>query len=72
MTIFIWIVTFIAIVGVILNVKQSRWGFFIWMFTNITLAIYNFFISQYSQTILFFVYFAFAVWGWFAWKKIKK
>jgi nicotinamide riboside transporter PnuC len=65
----IWAVAILDIIGVVVNIRQNRWGFFIWIFTNLFLAGINYNIGQYAQSVLFLVYFIFSVWGWFAWKK---
>ena len=64
-----WIVTAGAICGTILNVLQFRGGFAIWTATNALYAGYNFWSGQRAQAVLFAVYFAMSVWGWFAWGK---
>jgi nicotinamide riboside transporter PnuC len=66
---FIWFNTFIAIIGTIMNAKQIRSGFIIWMITNAVFAVYNVYIGAYAQTALFSVYFGLAVYGWINWGK---
>ncbi len=68
MQIISWIITVIAIVGAILNVRQSKYGFALWMISNSALMFYNFHINQYAQTGLFAVYLGLSIWGWFTWK----
>ena len=42
MTAFTWILTILAIVGVILNIQKKRICFFIWAFTNASWAVVDF------------------------------
>ena len=69
MTTFTWILTILAIIGVILNIQKRRICFFIWAFTNASWAVVDFIMDIPAQGILFTVYFGLAVWGIYAWKK---
>ena len=64
-----WIVSGLALVGVILNIKKMRICFFIWFFTNSLWCVYDFWIGAYAQSALFFVYTCLAVWGIVEWRK---
>jgi len=70
--ILIWCNTAFAILGTILNAKQIRFGFILWMLTNGAFVIYNIYIKSYPQAALFFVYFGLAIYGWRSWGKAKK
>jgi len=62
-----WIATAAALLGAGLNVQQHRAGFAVWMVTNGLWAVYDWWIGERAQAVLFAVYFGLAVWGWFAW-----
>lgn len=67
-----WIITALSIVGVILNVYKSRWGFFCWMITNAVWAVVDYQKGIPEQAVLFIVYFLTSLWGWVSWSKQGK
>ncbi|NGX33831.1 MAG: hypothetical protein K1060chlam1_00172 [Candidatus Anoxychlamydiales bacterium] len=69
---FIWFNTVVAIMGTILNAKQLRFGFILWMMTNGVFVVYNVYIGSFQQAALFSVYFGLAVYGWISWGKSAK
>ena len=68
----IWLNTAVAILGTFLNAKQIRFGFVIWMITNLVFVVNNVYIKSYPQAALFGVYFVLALYGWVSWGKEKK
>ncbi|KKM16721.1 hypothetical protein LCGC14_1682980 [marine sediment metagenome] len=68
----IWFNTAVAIIGTILNAKQLRFGFILWMLTNGVFVVYNLYINSYQQAALFSVYFGLAVYAWISWGKGAK
>jgi hypothetical protein len=66
-----WILTFIGIAGVILNIYKNRWGFFLWMISNAFWVFIDFKKGLPEQSFLFMVYFVTSVWGWIYWTKDK-
>jgi len=67
-----WTVSFLALIGVILNVKKDRRCFVIWSFTNAFWMIYDWRLGAKAQSALFFVYFVLAIWGLLQWSKTKE
>lgn len=63
-----WIVTFVSIIGVVLNIHHRRESFYLWFCTNGLWAIYDYKIGAYSQAALFTVYFGLAVYGIYKWR----
>jgi nicotinamide riboside transporter PnuC len=63
-----WLLTAGSIAGVILNIKRKRSCFIIWGITNAAWVWVDLDAGLYAQAVLFAVYFALAVWGYFAWK----
>jgi nicotinamide riboside transporter PnuC len=59
--------TFIAIIGTILNIRKMKLGFFFWTISNGFWAIHNVLIEEYAQAILYLVFLVLAVWGFFSW-----
>jgi len=59
-----WAITALAITGTIFNINHKRVCFLIWMVSNASLSAYNFYIWEFPQGTLFFVYLCFSVWGW--------
>lgn len=66
-----WAITVLSIIGVILNIKKRKECFIIWVGTNFTWAIYDFYIGAYAQSALFGIYFLLAIWGLIEWRKNK-
>ena len=69
---FIWFNTAVAIIGTILNAKQLRFGFILWMITNGVFVVYNLYMNSYQQAALFTVYFGLSAFGWISWGKSAK
>ncbi len=67
-----WVVTAVAILGTILNVKKIPMGFTLWIITNVFYVVHNIQIGQKQQALLFAVYLGLAVWGLVTWMKDKK
>lgn len=61
--------TVASIVGAIANIYKKRWGFVLWMITNLTWAVVDWSVGLPAQSLLFFVYFILALWGWFHWRE---
>ena len=66
-----WGVTGLSIIGTVLNIKKKNACFIIWIFTNGCWCLYDLYIKNYSQGVLFFIYFVLAVWGILSWRKNK-
>lgn len=64
---FYWMVTSIAIIGVILNIKKDKRCFIIWTFTNGAFALESFIYGAYNMSFLFSIYFILALWGLKSW-----
>jgi len=62
-----WIVTGLAIVGVVLNIYKIKWCFVIWSVTNLSWAIVDFNARLFPQAWLFVVYFVLAIVGLYKW-----
>jgi len=63
-----WLISILAIVGVILNIKKYRICFAIWLVTNGFWALHNLAIGEHAQAALFGIYFALSVYGLFEWE----
>jgi nicotinamide riboside transporter PnuC len=66
-----WIVTVSSLVGTVLNILKNKWCFVIWLLTNTLWCIYDFYISNYPQAILFLIYVGLAIWGIYKWRENK-
>jgi nicotinamide riboside transporter PnuC len=64
-----WAVTAVAIVGTVANVLRKRWGFALWLATDVVLVAHNLVIGQPAQAVLFIVYAGLAAWGWWKWRQ---
>lgn len=65
----IWVLTVLSLIGVVLNIKQNPKCFLIWMFTNASWTIIDFYKDIPAQASLFFVYFCLAIWGFRSWRR---
>lgn len=66
---FIWIITILAIVGVVLNIKRRIEGFYLWTMSNIGFVVVDYNAGLYAQAVLFMVYTGLSVWGIIEWRK---
>lgn len=63
-----WIIAIFSLAGVILNTHKNKWCFVIWIFTNGFWCVFDLCKGLYSQSLLFFIYFCLAIYGFFKWK----
>ena len=66
---FIWIITTMAIVGVIFNVKKRIEGFYLWTISNLGFVVIDYKAGLYAQALLFVVYTGLSIWGIVEWRK---
>jgi nicotinamide riboside transporter PnuC len=67
-----WGLAILSLVGVILNIKKRTECFVIWLFTNASWTVYDYHMTAYAQSALFFIYTCLAVYGLYEWRKKKK
>ena len=70
--IFAWFVIIIALCGTYLNIKQNKYSFLVWTFSNFCLYCINIHIEMYAQAALFAIYTAMSVYGFITWMKMEK
>ena len=64
MSFFLWSIIILSLLGKICIIKNKLLcGFYLWAFTDLFLTIYNFSIGEIQQSILFFVFLLFSLWG---------
>lgn len=63
------VLTILAIVGVVLNIQKNIACFYIWLVTNASWAIVDFYKGIPAQGVLFAIYTGLAAYGIIAWKK---
>lgn len=61
--------TILALIGVVLNIKKQVACFWIWLVTNISWAVVDFYKGIPLQGVLFSVYACLAVYGIWEWSK---
>lgn len=68
------IMSIIAFAGTVINAERSKAGFLFWLVSNAYFSIRFFYIGEYSQGILFALYFLWAIRGSYVWrnKEIKE
>ena len=65
-----WIISVLALVGVVLNIYKIRYCFWVWMVTNCYFCALDFAAGLYAQSALFAVYAVLAIWGLVKWTKV--
>lgn len=68
MEIFAWVLAFIAITGVILNIRKKPAGFIFYTIANIGWVVVNLQHKIYAQAFLFSVFTCLSIYGWISWK----
>jgi nicotinamide riboside transporter PnuC len=63
------VLTSLAIYGVVLNIKKRIECFYIWLFTNASWAMVDFYKGIPAQGFLFTVYTLLAIYGIYEWRK---
>ena len=58
----------LGILALYLNVKKNYISWVIWIVVDLFWMLRNLIIGEHAQSILYFVYFLFAVYGIYAWK----
>ena len=68
--VFTWTATTIALAGTILNCKQNRLCFALWLLTNAMWFAWDVHCGLYSRALMDLVQFALAGWGLYEWRRI--
>ena len=66
-----WLFVLINLFGSFLNVKKRVSGFLCWAICDMYFMLYSLYREEYSQVVLFFIYFLFAVYGIYQWQPLK-
>ena len=61
------IITVLAIIGVIFNIRKSAVSFYIWTVTNGFWLVHNYRIGEYQQAFLYFVFMVLSIVGAVKW-----
>lgn len=64
--------SFVALIGTIINAERNRWGFAFWAVSNAYMTVRFFVIGEYAQSTLFFIYLILAFRGLISWKIREK
>ena len=67
-----WLIAFIAIMGVWLNIKKRWQCFVLWLISNGWWMLHNMRIGEYAQAVVFFVMFMFSIYGAYKWQRCRK
>lgn len=63
-----WLLAFIAITGLVLNIQKKPSGFVFYTVSNVGWIYVNLKHEIYAQAFLFFVFTILSIYGWFNWK----
>jgi len=66
-----WPITFLAVIGTFANIHKKRWCFILWFITNVVWTVYDIKIGAYSQAGMMFFYTGTTVYGWWMWREAK-
>ena len=72
MEIITWIISILALTGTILNANRNKYGFILWLITNMYWTVIDFKTGLYAQSALFFAYTILAIKGIITWSKKEK
>ena len=64
-----WLLALASLIATIANIHKRRWCFAVWICTNLSWAVYDASIHEYSQSALFACYAVLAAWGIVKWRK---
>ncbi len=67
-----YLVALSSMVGTVANSFQKKWCFYIWICTNVFWFIYNAYLSQYAQAMLYLFNFVTCILGLIKWKKMDE
>lgn len=70
-TIFGWVGTALSLMGFYANVKRSKWGFVLWLVTDVIFVITSAATHTWYFVILYTAYAILAIWGYQQWAKKK-
>ncbi len=60
----LWIIIIISLIGKFCIIKNKLlWGFSLWVVSDTYLLLHNLFIKEYGQSLLFFIFLLFSIWG---------
>lgn len=66
-----YMATLIAIIGTIANSLKKRWGFYVWLVSNLFWIFYNLYQNQYAQGLLYVFNAVTCIVGLIKWKDKK-
>ena len=67
-----WTFSFVGLAGTLINAERNKWGFYLWLVSNLYMVIRFWYIGEYAQCVLFFAYFILAIRGIVSWTKKEK
>ena len=67
-----WIVSLLALTGTILNSDRNKYGFLLWIATNLFWVVVDFRAGLYAQSALFAAYVVLAIKGILTWSRKEK
>ena len=64
-----WLITLASLTGAFFNARKSIVGFYIWIVANLSWVVYDLWINEYSQAVLFLAYTGITIYGIITWRK---
>jgi hypothetical protein len=62
-----WVIAYISIAGVIINIFKNPFCFVLWLLTNGFWCLFNIINKLYSQAFIFLIYFLLSIFGLIKW-----
>jgi peptidoglycan biosynthesis protein MviN/MurJ (putative lipid II flippase) len=65
-----WLISFVAMIGAVLNIQKDVLGFYIWVCSNLSWIVYILYYKQknlYGQILLWLIFTGLSIWGIFSW-----
>ena len=67
-----WVLSFIGIVGFLLNIKKKKSCFVLWTISNAGFIVVNILTGTYGQLPPWVVYLAMGIYGYIRWRKDER
>lgn len=62
-----WLIAGIALAGLIFNIRHNRFGFLLWIVSNVYWFGHNMVIDEHAQAVLYLIFFCMSVCGFLNW-----
>jgi len=64
-----WVISAGSILGAVLNALGNKWGFAVWVFTNLAWIVYDIYIGLWGQIPIWIAFTVTSFYGFWLWSK---